>query len=116
MNSKIISDLIHRFGCEIKVENGQRTVKHCAFIQPLRYKNKLYLDGLSLTQGLYDSSYCLMIAPPELKLDDPLEDNIIECEAMGRRFTVKKSDTYFFQNKPLYLWAVLGNYNRTEVD
>lgn len=116
MNSKIISDLIRRFGCKISVSKDDSTSEHCAFIQPLRYNNKLYLDGSSLTQGLYDGSYCLMIAPAELKLDKPFEDYIIECEAMNRRFTVKKSEMYYFNDRPLYLWAVLGNYNKTEVD
>lgn len=113
---KIITDLITRFGCEISVSDGSAKSQYRAFIQPLRYKNKLYLDGTSLTQGLYSGSYCLLIAPPELKLDSTAEDYIIECKSMNKRFTVKKADTYYLNDAPLYLWAVLGEYNNFEED
>lgn len=113
---KIITDLITRFGCNISVSAGSSTDECRAFIQPLRYKNKLYLDGTSLTQGLYGGSYCLLIAPPDLRLDGAAEDYVIECKAMNKRFTVKKTDTYYFNDTPLYLWAVLGEYNNSEED
>ncbi|MGN0498530.1 MAG: hypothetical protein ACI4F6_05680 [Acutalibacteraceae bacterium] len=109
---KVMGDLIRRYGCKICVKNGTESRDYSAFIEPLRYKSKLYLDGTSLTQGLFDGSHCLMIAPPELELDKPLEDYVIECAAMNKRFTVKKCDTYYLQDTPLYLWAILGHYRQ----
>ena len=108
--SKITGDLIRRFGCSVSVSNGGGSKTHSVFIQPLRYKNKIYLDGSALTQGMYDGSHYLLIAPPELELSPPLEDYVIECPSMKKRFTVRKSETYFFMDRPVYLWAVLGCY------
>lgn len=105
---KIIGDLIKRFGCKIQVDDGSDSRSYSAFIEPLRYKNKIYLDGTSLTQGFVDGSHWLMIAPPELVLDKPLESYAIECAAMDKRFMVKKCDTYYIEDKPIYLWAILG--------
>lgn len=109
---KIIYDLICRFGCRICVSKDDEVNEYPAFIEPLRYKNKLYLDGTSLTQGLFDGSHWLMIAPPELSLIYPLDEYIVECAAMNKQFTVKKCDTYYLQDKPLYLWAILGQYRQ----
>lgn len=114
--TKIIGDLITRFGCNIRVEDGEDSRSYSAFVQPLRYKNKIYLDGTSLTQGLFDGSHWLLLAPPELVLDKPLESYVIECAAMDKRFTVKKCDTYYLKDKPIYLWAILGCYRQEESD
>ncbi|MCQ4021529.1 MULTISPECIES: hypothetical protein [unclassified Ruminococcus] len=110
--AKVIVDLIHRFGCKICVINGEQRSECSVFIEPLRYKNKIYLDGTSLSQGLLDGSHSLMIAPPELVLDLPLENYVVECATMNRRFTIKKCDTYYLKDTPLYLWAILGNYRQ----
>lgn len=114
--NKIIADLIRRFGCEISVTKGESLTALCAFIQPLRYKNKLYLDGTSLTQGLYDGSHYLMIAPSNLKLEQPCEDYVIKCDAMDKYFTVKKCEIYYLSSRPLYVWAILGEYIEQEAE
>ncbi len=114
-NSKIIGDLIRRYGCNINVTNGDKSKSYNAFIQPLRYKNKIYLDGTALSQGMYDGSHSLLIAPPELELNQPLDDYVIECASMGRRFCVRKFDIYYFNDRPIYVWAILGSYSETEV-
>ncbi len=108
--SKITGELIRRFGCRIEVIKDGASKSLGAFIQPLRYKNKIYLDGSAITQGMYDGSHYLMIAPPELKFDGDLDDYVISCPSMNERFTVRKVETYYLMDQPVYLWAVLGRF------
>lgn len=110
---KIISDLIRRFGCKISISDNEHTKEFFAFIQPLQYKSKLHIENTSLPQGIYNDSSYLMLAPSELILNSPLEDYVVECKAMNKCFTVKKSDIYSFNDSPLYVWAILGSYIKT---
>lgn len=106
MTEKIIKDMIVRFGCAVSVSCDGKTVKTSAFIQPLRYKNKVYIDGDCISAGELKGSYYLLIASPELELDEDRE-YAIDCPAMSRSFSLRSCGVYCLSNKPLYTWAIL---------
>lgn len=107
MTEKIIKDITERFGCAVYLyyDDGA-VVKGSAFIQPLRYKNKVYIDGECISLGEIKGGYYLLIASPELELDEDGE-YVIYCPAMKGRFSLRSCGVYCLENKPLYTWAVL---------
>lgn len=98
-----------RFGESITVttEKGVAVVK--GILEPLLYKNKLYLGGKQLPNGYFDSGNYLLICPPEANL--PTLGNAF-VETKDRKFVLKRSEIVTAGGEALYIWAVLMPYNK----
>jgi len=103
-----VSNELKRYGESITVNalKGRFFVK--GIIEPLLYKNKLYLGGKQLPDGFFDGGHYLLICPPEINLP-VLGDAFIE--GGGKRYILKRSETVSIKSKALYTWAVLTPYN-----
>lgn len=98
---------LERFGEKITIttEQGQNKVK--GILQPLLYKNKMYISGKQLPSGYFDMGHYLLICPPEVKL--PVVGNaFLECG--GKRYILKRSEVVKEKGRELYLWAVVCPY------
>lgn len=96
---------IKRYGQRVSIcKDGEETELY-AIVTPLRYKNKMYLEGDVTSLGFVDQSHYLYIGPPEHDLT-LLEGDSFMCTSEGRCI-VKKSERMYFKGKPLYIWAVL---------
>lgn len=105
---KTIQRLIKTFGNTIEVLlDGQLQETGRAFIQPLRYKNKIYLDGYYMPPGYCAGGHFLYIGPPDIHFVRPYENLVIRCEELSESYTVKRAETYKFAGRPVYVWAVL---------
>lgn len=98
---------LRRFGETITVttEAGRFSIK--GILQPLLYKNKMYLGGKQLPDGYFDSGHYLIICPPEVKI--PVLGTAF-FEAQGKRFVLKRSETVTLNSVALYIWAVVSPY------
>lgn len=96
---------LKKFGENLTVttEKGSFSVK--GVLQPLLYKNKLYLGGKQLPQGFFDGGHYLLICPPEVKL--PTLGTAL-AETKDRKFNLIRSETVTSADKALYIWAVLA--------
>ena len=103
----VISGLRH-YGETITIttEKGVSVVK--GIMEPLLYKNKLYLGGKQLPHGYFDSGNYLLICPPEAQL--PTIGTAF-VEAKGRRFVLKRSEVVTAKSEAFYTWAVLMPYS-----
>lgn len=106
---KSVVQSLGRYGERITVttENGVRVVK--GIMEPLLYKNKLYLEGKQLPHGYFDSGNYLLICPPDANL--PTFGNAF-VEAKDRKFVLKRSETVTEKGEALYIWAVLMPYTK----
>lgn len=104
---KTIKKLIERSGSAVTVTQKGKTAASKAFIQPLFYKNKMYIDGHYLPQGYCDGGHYLYYGMPDVVLSEPFDEIVIGCRALGRNYTVKRAETHVFRDKPLYVWAVI---------
>lgn len=102
---------INRYGREIKAYNsdGELTQEVRCFIQPLRYKNKMYTQGTPTDIGYNYSGYYLLIAPAGFDTDiigdnGYLTDNI-------KRYHIDRSEKIYFGTSVFYIWAVLREHN-----
>ena len=74
-----------------------------AMVTPLRYKNKMYLEGEFSTVGYVDGGHFLLIGE-QLASGAEYGDQL---KVSGQSYIVKKWDTIYLKETPVYSWAVL---------
>lgn len=105
---KNISKMLQKYGNTVTVKDTFGTFEAKAIIQPLMYKNKMYLGGSELPAGYYDAGHYLMIAPCEDFIRD-YRSTVITCA--GESYTIKRSERVSAGEDNLYIWAVLTTYS-----
>lgn len=104
---KIIKKYIDEFGSVVSyAQDGTNfTVPYKAFVQPLRYKNKMYLDGKHSEIGYIDTSYYLYLGPADVDVCNndiysklKLEDNL---------YNITHAEIIRLGQEKLYIWAII---------
>ncbi len=108
MNGLDISTMFKKFGREIRLarDDGWYSPIFHGFIQPLRYKNKIYLDGVYTVIGFDNQGKYLYIGPPEHDLTnfDTTQGHI---EADGVKYTIDRAEKVYYSDTPVYIWAII---------
>ena len=78
----------------------------CAFLQPLRYKNKLYLSGVPTELGYDGLNKYLLICPPDIDLSKIDGINYRLCFG-DNAYGVDHHEIIYSMGQPLYLWAII---------
>ena len=77
-----------------------------AFLQPLRYKNKLYLSGVPTELGYDGLNKYLLICSPQIDIESIDGINRRLC-FRDKAFGVDHCETVYRMNEPLYIWAIV---------
>ena len=101
-----VGETIKRYGCSVTLLTGEKEVKTKAFVEPLRYKNKVYVGGQYHYLGYKQSEKYLYIGSPEYELSE----NATVIEMHQQKYIVKRCETYYADNSPVYVWAILLPY------
>lgn len=105
--------LFKNFGKIVYVEDGNvKTESYKAFIQPLRYKNKMYLSGYYSELGHYGESYYLYVGPPSVPLKNLSAKAILCCE--GVNYNIYRTERVAFKDMNVYVWAIIKEEPRSE--
>lgn len=104
---KTVENSINKWGSTIKISNNGEIYTCKGFIQPLRYKNNMYLGGKRLDAGYFDGGHYLFIAGAGTNLSCH-GDAIIENG--GKKYAVKRAESFVYGDRELYLWAILKPY------
>ncbi len=77
-----------------------------AMLQPLRYKNKMYLGGAKTELGFEGKGKYLLIYPPQIQIQDYRNH---ECILIGgvNRYLIDRIETVYVGSKPIYNWAIV---------
>lgn len=77
------------------------------FLQPLLYKNKLYLDGIRTEIG-YDGQHTyLLISPPVYDLS-LINNSTSYLTFNSNKYTINHTEKVYFGEKWLYCWSVIS--------
>ena len=87
-------------------ENGTRSGGFRALIQPLRYKNKMYLEGTHTPIGLNERGYYMYIGPAEQEIR---AENGTFLLCGGIRYEVDRAERVDYAGEAVYYWAILRN-------
>jgi hypothetical protein len=100
-----IGRLLQRYGDLVEIRGEERALQVNAWIQPLRYKNKMYLGGTYLPDGYLDGGHFLYLGPAETRLDQMPSDTVLSRQ--GVRYMIQRVEPVWFANEILYIWAIL---------
>ena len=102
-----IKTFMDRYGRRAYFEepDGWRSTTFHCFLQPLRYKNKMYLYGVNTQIGFNAQGHYLYIGPPE---HDPtrLSGHATLC-VNGQRYLVDRAEKVYCGDQLYYIWAIV---------
>lgn len=76
-----------------------------AFIQSVRYKNKMYLKDVNTPLGVANQDYFLFIGPYDHHLNALHADVVVQQGE--NKYVVVKSESVKFGDKVCYVWAIM---------
>lgn len=102
---KSIRSLIQKEGCTISAPDGK---SWRALIHPLQYRNKLYVEEVSVPAGMINRTAYFYIGLPE---NDPsVYPRGTLFTFCGELLSLTHTETVRFQDKAEYIWAVFNLY------
>lgn len=104
-----VTNMIKRYGNEVTVTTQTEQEKTFGFVQPLRYKSKMYLDGTWADPGYCDGSHYIYIGLPCVLLLNKENTAVITCNSK-KYVAGSTNELYMVKDTPLYLWSVLTPY------
>ena len=111
-----LNRLFENYGRRVRLtavdENWQGEIFH-AFIQPLRYKNKMYLEDKRVPLGIGDMSYYLYLGPAEHDLTQVDTDEYM-LKTDNESFYITRAEKLWFSNDVSYIWAVIKRVKEEE--
>ncbi len=106
INILIKNKMFEKYGVTVVSLNGEDRVRFSAFLQPLRYKNKIYLSGVPTELGYDGLNKYLLIAPPEVDIEY-IENSDWTLYFGGDSFATDHCESVYLGKKKLYHWAVV---------
>lgn len=94
---------IQIYGEDIAVINDDNKVSTRAFIEPLHYRNKIYVGGEYRNLGMEYSEKYLYVGIPDI----PLIENKTIIERKDKKYLVKRVERYYVGEQIAYIWAIL---------
>lgn len=107
-----VSGEIGRYGSRVTITQSGATVDTRAFLEPLRYRNKIYIGGEYHQLGSLRREKYLYVGKPAHRLIE--NESVIETQ--GSQYIVKRCETYFVKDTPIYEWAILVPYGEKRED
>ena len=107
MKEETVKAYIEKFGRSVYISDADwRSKTFRAFIQPLRYKNKMYLGGSFNELGHYSEGYYLYLGPPDENFEF-LSNRALLHTADGSSYKIERFERIYIKEKPIYMWAVI---------
>ncbi len=111
--SNRVSKLIEKYGTCVTLREGDRERDCRVVIQPLMYKNKMYIGSDTVPLGFVDKGHYMMIASSDLPVEDYRK--LVICDK-DKSYTVKRSEEVKLRDDVIYIWAVLTVYAKERED
>ena len=93
-------------GVEMTISSLHYTKYFKGTLQPLRYKNKIYLNGVPTELGYDSLKKYLLICSASVELENiDGKDTVLVFEKA--RYSVDHCEKVYFKNEPFYYWAII---------
>lgn len=86
--------------------DGWKSSSFKAFIQPLRYKNKLYQQGSYTPLGINKNNVYLYIGPACHDLTK-LDNSYRIHDSENKKYIIDRAEKIIVKNSVIYIWAVI---------
>lgn len=103
-----IDDVIKKFGKSVYLTHagGWRSIIYNAFIQPLRYKNKMYMTGEFTPIGRNSEDVYLYLGPKSPNISRGFQHFKV-YDLDGNVYLIDRAEEVFFKNDIIYIWAII---------
>ncbi|MCM1543990.1 MAG: hypothetical protein NC110_01710 [Ruminococcus sp.] len=98
--------ILGKSGIAMSLVEGEKLTAFRAFIQPLRYKNKLYIDK-NVTELRYENTRrFLLLSPPNVDISGADGRSSFISDG-NQEYAVNHSELIMLGNKPMYRWSII---------
>ena len=106
--------LFASFGRPVSLCAADGTVRAeaSAIISPLRYKNKMYLDGVNTEIGFNSQGHYLYLGPPLPDLTAAADGDYLT--AGGEKYRIDRAERVYCGSDVFYIWAIIRVIVETE--
>lgn len=103
-----ITKMLNKYGSSVFItgKNAWSTPVFRAFIQPLRYKTKLYLEGEHTPIGVNKNDVYLYIGPADHDLTK-LNKSYRIHDKDNNEYMIDRAEKIIVKDKTVYIWAVI---------
>ena len=103
-----LDNFFKQFGMTVRLQdiNGYSGEYFKCFIQPLRYKNKMYLDGVNTAIGFNSEGHYLYLGPPEHDLT-AIESPETWLQFSSDKYKIDRAEKVYFAGNVIYIWAII---------
>ncbi|MBQ2825307.1 MAG: hypothetical protein IJF19_03435 [Clostridia bacterium] len=98
---------IEKLGEPVTITTEEGSIRTKSVIAPLLYKNKMYLGGVHLPDGFFDTGHYLLILPADVRL--PVLGTAF-FQFGKNKYVLKRSERVSVKNYGAYVWAVVAPY------
>ncbi len=102
---KSVSRIMRSLGENVRVVQGGKTANVKAVIQPMNRKWISFLSGERVPSGILNNNHYLMLAAPELDVDD---NNEVKVDSADKSYYIRYHGDFKVKGKKIYVWAVLS--------
>lgn len=105
MNTDIIFE---KYGLQATLSDNRELTETSfrAFVQALRYKNKIYLRGTYTELGKNQQDYYLYIGPADVDVSN-VDGLYRVLEINGTEYIVDRTERHYIGEKCIYTWAII---------
>lgn len=105
--TETLKKYVEKYGTTVSLSSDGKVfgTPYRAFIQPLRYKNKMYLMGVRSKLGWIDQSHYLYIGPAEK--DVASLTSAARIRSQNENFYIVKAENVHLGDNIFYNWAVI---------
>lgn len=101
--AKNIENTLNHYGSDVKLWDGDDVYITRAFVEPLRYKTRLYIGGEYQNIKTFNKNCYLYVGKASFELVE--NHTIVEVDKV--EYKVVRSELYELSGQPVYWWAVL---------
>ncbi len=103
-----INKILNSYGNTVYISgnDGWNSPLFKAFIQPLRYKNKMYQQGSYTPIGVNKNNIYLYIGPDSHDLTQ-LNNTYRICDKNNKKYIIDRAEKIVVNNSTVYIWAVI---------
>lgn len=87
--------------------DGEEITSFNAFLQPLRYKNKIYLRGVATELGYDSLKKYLLISPADVDLS-VIDGTSLALFFGDKHLSIDHTEKVYLGKKPYYTWSIVS--------
>ena len=88
-------------------KDGEEITSFNAFLQPLRYKNKIYLRGVATELGYDSLKKYLLISPADVDLS-VIDGTSLALFFGDKHLSIDHTEKVYLGKKPYYTWSIVS--------